>query len=186
MDVKREDRVGIAVFLTPVLVLFTLFFIFPIIYLVVVSFVEWSGLDTPVFVGFQNYLRIFDDKVFIRSITNNLIWALCAGFVQVPLAVLAALMLSYKPRGWKIFRTVYFFPKVISAIALATLWSAVYNAQYGLLNGLLRVVGLGHLQTNWLGTLKQPFLGADLLALLYWLLYDHCPRRYPGHTARLL
>ncbi|NLL42833.1 MAG: sugar ABC transporter permease [Firmicutes bacterium] len=167
MNVKREDRVGIAVFLTPVLVLFTLFFIFPIIYLIIVSFVEWSGLDTPAFVGFQNYLRIFNDKVFIRSISNNLIWALCAGFIQVPLAVLAALMLSYRPRGWKIFRTVYFFPKVISAIALATLWSAVYNAQYGLLNGLLRVIGLGHLQTNWLGTLKTAFPSV----LIYWLFY---------------
>ena len=40
---------------------------------------------------------------------------------------------------------------------MATLWAAVYNAQYGLLNGLLRVIGLGHLQTNWLGTLKTAF-----------------------------
>lgn len=167
MDVKSEDRVGILLFLIPVLVLFVLFFIFPVIYLIIVSFVEWSGLDTPVFVGFKNYLYIFKDKVFIRSITNNLIWALSAGFIQVPLAVLAALILSYKPRGWKIFRTVFFFPRVISAIALATLWSAIFNAQYGLLNGLLRLIGLGHLQTNWLGTLKTAFPSV----LIYWLFY---------------
>ncbi len=121
----------------------------------------------PVFVGFQNYINIFQDKVFIKSIINNLIWALAAGFVQVPLAVLAALILSYRPKGWKIFRTVFFFPRVISAIALATLWAAIFNAQYGLLNGLLRVIGLGHLQTNWLGTLKTAFPSV----LIYWLFY---------------
>ena len=167
MDVKREDRVGIVVFLTPALVLFTLFFIFPIIYLIIISFMQWTGFNTPVFVGWKNYLTIFNDKVFLRSIRNNLIWALCAGFIQVPLAVVAALVLSYRPLGWKIFRTVYFFPKVISAIALATLWAAVYNAQYGLLNGLLRVIGLGHLQTNWLGTLKTAFPSV----IIYWLFY---------------
>lgn len=167
MDVKSGDRLGILLFLLPVLVLFTLFFIFPVIYLIIVSFVEWSGLNTPVFVGFQNYINIFQDKVFIRSIINNLIWALAAGFIQVPLAVLAALILSYRPKGWKIFRTVFFFPRVISAIALATLWAAIFNAQYGLLNGLLRVIGLGHLQTNWLGTLKTAFPSV----LIYWLFY---------------
>ena len=167
MDVKSGDRLGILLFLLPVLVLFTLFFIFPVIYLIIVSFVEWSGLNTPVFVGFQNYINIFQDKVFIKSIINNLIWALAAGFVQVPLAVLAALILSYRPKGWKIFRTVFFFPRVISAIALATLWAAIFNAQYGLLNGLLRVIGLGHLQTNWLGTLKTAFPSV----LIYWLFY---------------
>ncbi len=111
MDVKSGDRLGILLFLLPVLVLFTLFFIFPVIYLIIVSFVEWSGLNTPpVFVGFQNYINIFQDKVFIKSIINNLIWALAAGFVQVPLAVLAALILSYRPKGWKIFRTVFSSP----------------------------------------------------------------------------
>ena len=99
----------IAVFLTPVLVLFTLFFIFPIIYLIIVSFVEWSGLDTPAFVGFQNYLRIFNDKVFIRSISNNDLGTLRRLYPGASSGV-GGLMLSYRPRGWKIFRTVYFFP----------------------------------------------------------------------------
>jgi raffinose/stachyose/melibiose transport system permease protein len=78
-----------------------------------------------------------------------------------------ALILSRKPRGWKFFRTVYFLPQVISGIALAMLWSAVYNSEYGLLNGLLRSIGLGSLAKNWLGTLETAFP----CMLIYWVFY---------------
>ncbi|HHW00286.1 MAG TPA: sugar ABC transporter permease [Clostridiaceae bacterium] len=167
MNVKRDEKIGVILFLLPVLILFIAFFVYPVIYLVIMSFNKWSGFDAPVFTGLTNYIKIFTDKVFIRSITNNIIWALVAGFVQVPLAVLTAILLSYKPRGWKIFRTVYFFPQVISGVALATLWSAVYNAQYGMLNGILRILGLGHLEKNWLGSLDTAFPAL----LIYWVFY---------------
>jgi len=167
MNVKRDEKIGVLLFLLPVLILFIAFFVYPVIYLIIMSFNKWSGFDAPVFAGLANYIKIFTDKVFIRSITNNIIWALVAGFVQVPLAVLTAILLSYKPRGWKVFRTVYFFPQVISGVALATLWSAVYNAQYGMLNGILRILGLGHLEKNWLGSLDTAFPAV----LIYWVFY---------------
>lgn len=167
MTVKRDEKIGIILFLIPALTLFTAFFIYPLINLIVMSFNEWTGFDVPVFIGLKNYMKIFGDKVFIRSVRNNIIWALVAGFVQVPLAMLAALILSYKVRGWRIFRTVYFFPQVISGVALATLWSAVYNAQYGMLNGVLGIIGLGRLGKNWLGTLETAFPAV----LIYWVFY---------------
>ena len=90
-----------------------------------------------------------------------------AGFIQVPLAMVMAIILSRKPKGWKFFRTVYFFPQVISGIALATLWRAIYNADTGLLNGLLRSIGLGHLAKDWLGTIETAFPAV----LIYWVFY---------------
>lgn len=167
MKVERSERLGLILFLLPVLILFIVFFVYPVIYLITMSFTKWSGFDAPVFTGLDNYIKIFSDNVFIRSISNNVIWALVAGFVQVPLALITAILLSYKPRGWKLMRTVYFFPQVISGVALATLWSAVYNAQYGMLNGLLRILGLGHLETNWLGSLETAFPSV----LIYWVFY---------------
>ena len=98
---------------------------------------------------------------------NNVIWALVAGFIQVPLAMLMAIILSRKPKGWKFFRTVYFFPQVISGIALATLWRAIYSADTGLLNGLLRSIGLGNLARDWLGTIETAFPAV----LIYWIFY---------------
>jgi len=167
MNVKRKERAGVFLFLLPVLILFTAFFAYPVIYLVFMGFNKWSGFESPVFSGLGNYIKLFSDEVFIRSITNNLLWAFVAGFVQVPLAVLAAILLSYRPKGWKLLRTVYFFPQVISGVALATLWSAVYNAQYGMLNGFLRILGLGHLEKNWLGSLET----ALPAVLIYWVFY---------------
>lgn len=112
-------------------------------------------------------MLLFRDKAFKRSILNNVIWALVAGFIQVPLAMIMAIILSRRPKGWKFFRTVYFFPQVISGIALATLWRAIYRADTGLLNALLTSVGLGHLAKDWLGNLNTAFPSV----LIYWVFY---------------
>jgi len=167
MKTTKQDKVGIALFLLPGVTLFLAFFIFPVIYVAGVSLTEWTGFTKASFVGIDNYIKIFKDPVFNRSIINNIVWALVAGFIQVPIAALVAILLSFKPKGWKIFRTVYFFPQVISGIALATLWAAIFNAEYGLLNGILELVGLSGLTRNWLGTLESAFPSV----LLYWVLY---------------
>ena len=153
--------------MTPALVLMLVFFVLPVIYVIVISFMKWNGINTPAFVNLRNFMLLFRDKAFKRSITNNVIWALVAGFIQVPLAMVMAIILSRKPKGWKFFRTVYFFPQVISGIALATLWRAIYRADTGLLNALLNSVGLGHLAKDWLGTLETAFPSV----LIYWIFY---------------
>lgn len=153
--------------MAPALVIMLVFFVIPVIYVVVVSLMKWNGISTATFTDIQNFLKLFRDKSFVRSVTNNVIWALVAGFIQVPLAMLMAIILSRKPRGWKFFRTVYFFPQVISGIALATLWRAIYSADTGLLNGLLRSIGLGHVARDWLGTVETAFPAV----LIYWVFY---------------
>jgi raffinose/stachyose/melibiose transport system permease protein len=134
---------------------------------VVVSFLKWNGISAPTFRALKNFALLFKDKAFARSVLNNVIWALVAGFIQVPLAMVMAIILSRKPRGWKFFRTVYFFPQVISGIALATLWRAIYRADSGLLNGLLTAVGRGDLAKDWLGTISTAFPAV----LIYWVFY---------------
>ena len=167
MKLERSDRGPLWAFLAPAIVLMVVFFVIPVIYVIVVSFLKWNGISTATFRNIQNYLLLFKDKAFSRSVLNNVIWALVAGFIQVPLAMVMAIILSRKPKGWKFFRTVYFFPQVISGIALATLWRAIYRADTGLLNGLLRTIGLGNLAKDWLGTLETAFPAV----LIYWIFY---------------
>lgn len=167
MDVKKQDILKICIFILPGLALFIMFFVIPVGYVSVTSFLHWDGITTPKFGGLFNYQEIFTDKVFWRSVKNNIAWALVAGLIQVPLALLMALVLSTKPRGWQFFRTVYFLPQVISGIALAMLWSAMYNSQFGLINGLLRAVGLGEYAKNWLGSIDTAFPSM----LIYWVFY---------------
>lgn len=167
MKPTRSDRGPLVAFLAPALVLVVLFFVIPVLYNVVVATLKWNGISTPEFTGIANFLKLFKDKAFTRSILNNVIWALVASCIQVPLAMLMAIILSRKPKGWKFFRTVYFFPQVISGIALATLWRAIYNAETGLLNKFLVSIGLEHLTCDWLGNLAT----ALPAVLIYWVFY---------------
>lgn len=167
MKPTKSDKAALLAFMMPALVLIILFFIIPVIYVAVVSLLKWNGISAPVFNEVKNFALLFHDKAFIRSTINNVIWAAVAAGIQVPLAMLMAIILSRKPRGWKFFRTVYFLPQVISGIALATLWRAIYNADTGLLNGLLESIGLGHLATDWLGGLATAFPAV----LIYWVFY---------------
>lgn len=167
MKPTRSDRRALAAFMAPAVVLILLFFVIPVLYVAAVSLLKWNGITSPEFNALKNFSLLFKDKAFTRSVINNLIWALVAGGIQVPLAMLMAIILSRKPRGWKFFRTVYFFPQVISGIALAALWRSIYNADTGLLNGLLRAMGMGELACDWLGGLETAFPAV----LIYWVFY---------------
>ena len=167
MKPTRSDRWPLIAFLAPAIFLVIMFFVIPVGYNVVVSLLKWDGISQPIFRGFTNFVKLFKDKAFTRSILNNVIWALVASCIQVPLAMLMAIILSRKPKGWKFFRTVYFFPQVISGIALATLWRAIYNAETGMLNGILRSLGQGAAARDWLGELSTAFPAV----LIYWVFY---------------
>ncbi len=153
----RHDKIGIALFLIPAITLFIAFFVYPVGFVIVTSFMKWDGIGEAEFVGIKNFSTILGDKVFIRAIQNNIWWSLSGGFIHVPMAALVAMVLSKKPKGWKFFRTVYFFPNIISVVALAMMWMAIYNNQYGALNAILGKIGLQSLQNNWLGQLGSAF-----------------------------
>jgi raffinose/stachyose/melibiose transport system permease protein len=145
---------GIALFLAPTLLLYFAFFVFPLGFLFVTSFTDWTGVRIGGFVGLQNFQDLFENPTFRLSIRNNIIWALSLGVGQITLAAIVAMILARQPRGWKTFRTVYFLPNVISQVAIAMMWAMIYNAEYGALNRLLEIVGLGHLGRNWLGSVE--------------------------------
>jgi raffinose/stachyose/melibiose transport system permease protein len=145
----------IVLFLIPVTVLLLAYFVYPLIFILILSLAEWNGIEPITFVGLQNYAELFLESVFITSIKNNLIWALSAALLQTPLALVLALILAREVKGWKFFRTVYFLPNVISLVALAMLWKAMYNPEFGLVNSLLENIGLGALSKNWLGELNS-------------------------------
>ena len=165
MYLRKEDRWKLLVFLLPAVVLFIAYFLYPLIYVIVMSFYKWDAFHPPEYRGFANYAALFKDLTFRRALGNNLTWAGVDMVVKVPLAMMMALILSKKIRGWKFFRTVYFLPQVISGIAMAARWSAVYNLDYGLLNGVVKLFG-GE-PVNWLGNVKVAFICVIAYGLLY-------------------
>ena len=88
--------------MAPAIIVMVIFFILPIIYVLVVSCLKRNGISAPQAVGVENFVKLLKNSTFQRSLKNNVIWALVAGFIQVPLAMVMAIILSRKPRGWKL------------------------------------------------------------------------------------
>lgn len=151
---RRKTAIGIVLFLAPALILYFMYFVYPLGFVFVTSTLDWNGIASPEFVGLRNFVNNFGNPTFQISLRNNFIWLLSLGFVQIGFAAVVAMILARKPRGWRFLRTVYFLPNVISQVAIAMMWSALYNAEYGAINQLLEALGLGHLTQNWLGGLS--------------------------------
>jgi len=167
MYLRKEEKPKLLLFLIPAIILFVALFLYPLIYVIVMSFYEWDAFTKPVFAGFQNYVEIFTDRVFKTAIKNNLLWSALDVCVKVPMALMMALILSRKFLGWKFFRTVYFLPQVISGVAMAALWSAVFAMDFGMLNGLLRIFGYEGNNINWLGNVDTALICVVGYGLLY-------------------
>ena len=158
---------GILLFLLPALVLYGLFFIYPIVTVIFTSFTDWMNFRSMNFVGFKNYINLFKNPTFLKAIRNNFIWALVLAFVQVPIALSMALVLARKPKGWKLFRTVYFLPTVISGSALAMMWKAIYNPTNGVLNAILGLFGANQ-GINWLGDMDTALVAVLIQQVFYF------------------
>jgi fucose transport system permease protein len=162
---NNKNMKMILLFLLPVAFLYFCFFIYPLGFVLTTSLTKWNGISAMKFVGLDNYKKLLSDDTFRLSIKNNIIWALCGGFIQIPLATLVALILARKPKAWKMLRTIYFLPNIISAVAIAMMWKAIYNPMYGFLNAFLALFGSeGH---NWLGEIGTALPSIIAQAVLY-------------------
>jgi len=168
---KNKNIKMILLFLLPVSFLYFCFFIYPLGFVLTTSLTKWNGISAMKFVGLENYKKLLSDDTFRLSIKNNIIWALCGGFIQIPLATIVALILARRPKGWKALRTIYFLPNIISAVAIAMMWKAIYNPMYGFLNAFLGLFGNeGH---NWLGeigTALPSIIAQQVLYIGYFMI----------------
>ncbi|CAM3390105.1 carbohydrate ABC transporter permease [Marinicrinis lubricantis] len=163
MGAKRN----VLLYLSPAILFTAVFFIFPFIFLVIVSLQEWDGLSAMTFVGLDNFRTLFADPVFKKAIINTLVWIFSAIFLHMPLGLGLALILHRRPRGWKFFRTLFFLPNVISTTALAFLWYFVLHVNLGLVNSVLKLVGLESLTRPWLSDLGTALMANQLPFILY-------------------
>lgn len=150
MDRFFGNKKAILVFIGPALLLFTLMVFYPVVQVFFRSFYDWDGLGQGIFIGFQNYIDMFDDTIFKTSIKNGLIFAGFITVYQISIgSVLAFAASNVKIKGKNFFRIVYFLPVVLSVTVICQLWLNVFNAEFGLLNKLFELVGFDFRQ-NWL------------------------------------
>ena len=114
---------------------YILIFILPGIY----SFFEYNGIGTKTFIGIKNYIQLFtEDRYFPLAVKNSLILVVASVFIQLPISLILALVLSRGVKGDGFFRTVYFIPVVISSMVIGQLWLKMFNNDYGVINTVVR------------------------------------------------
>jgi len=136
--------------IAPTFILFTVFFLIPLLYSFTLTFVEWNGFSVDrVFVGFDNYLRLFEDEDFLNALKNTFVYTICTVPLSVFLSLIMSSLLNDKVKGFQILKGIYFLPHIVSLVAVGVVWSWIFLPdKYGLLNSLLSVFGI-EIQT-WL------------------------------------
>lgn len=162
------NKKAIFIFVFPAFFLFTAIVIVPIFFSVCYSTLDWDGISNGTFIGLKNYIRLFQNNTdgFPRAVLNSFILALLSVFIQLPIALTLALVLAREIKGEKFFRTVFFVPVIISTVVIGQLWIKIYNPGYGLLNTILKGIGLDNLAGRWLASTEQA-LGC-VFAVIVW------------------
>ncbi|MCX7845582.1 MAG: sugar ABC transporter permease [Dictyoglomaceae bacterium] len=137
-------------FLAPAIIFYIIFFLFPVIFSLLVSFKKWNMLipfSKAPFIGWKNFLDLFKDDLFLMSLRNTLLYAILTVTISLTISLFYAVMIN-KARFSVLWRFIYFAPVVTPQVAIATIWGYLYNPNSGLLNTILRFFGLKGL--NWL------------------------------------
>jgi len=150
----RKPWLFIAICTLPALILTGYFLIWPAIQVFRLSLTNASmlGFLDPDFIGFRNYEHMLGDRRFILAFQNTVKLLVVAPAVTVFIAlVLASIVTQSKLKERSIYRTVFFFPAIVSMVVIGIIWSWVFHPNLGILNSLLEAVGLGAWAQPWIG-----------------------------------
>ena len=164
----------------PALALYTAFFVWPAVQAFYVSLNDWSGFAPKMkFIGLANFHELFYEQLYWKAVQNNFIFMFGVGIVMFALALTFSAVLSNRNfPGRRIFKTMLFAPYVVSVVAIAVLWTFIYDPKWGLLNSLLSGAagGLGrigvlspentHVGILWLGSRWNSIF--SLSAVMVW------------------
>ena len=165
------NKLAIFLFILPALLVFIAFDFVPIVQVFAYSFTEWNGLTTPTFTGLNNYIELFQDRVFATSNRNQIIFALIITVYQITLATIFAITISDKKmKGRKFLRVVYFIPVILSVTVVCQLWVAILSGD-GLLNKIFEVAGSDFKQ-NWLGDRYKAIYVISFVNAWQWMGYQ--------------
>lgn len=136
----NQVRLAPWVFLAPGIFMFLLYVIIPIFQSASLSFYAWDGLGQKEYVGLANYVELMDDEAFYTSLKNNVIW-LVLYMLAIPGGLFAALFLNQTVRGIRIYKSLFFFPFVISQVVVGLVFTWFYDPSFGLLNVVIQSFG---------------------------------------------
>jgi ABC-type sugar transport system permease subunit len=157
----RRQRRFAFVCVTPALILFTLWVGWPTVRAFGYALTRWNGFSEPAFVGLQHFRHLLtDNRLLLLALENNLILMIIPAVLALAISLGFAAALHRGVRGARFFRTVFFFPNILSAIAVSVLWLLMYSTtDYGVLNRILRLLGR-----------TEPYAFTESTVLVWWII----------------
>lgn len=140
---SRREALWGYIFVGPWILGFLIFTLGPVIASLGLSFARYELITPPNWIGIKNYVELItQDRLFLLSLYNTVYYTVFSVPLGIILAFLLALLLNVKLPGMNFFRTVFYLPAVTSGVAVSLLWIWLFNPQFGLINYLLRSIGL--------------------------------------------
>lgn len=156
LTLSRREAIDGYLFLSPWLIGFVLWVAGPMIASMILAFMSWDLFSDPVWVGMANFPKLFEDRLVLISLWNTAYYTFLGVPLQLAVALGTALLLNQRLKFQAAFRTFFYVPSVMPAVANAVLWMWILNPEVGLANGLLRLVGLPQLQWLWHPDTSKP------------------------------
>ena len=145
---KKSTKI---IMIMPAVILFTVFFLAPIFISVYYSFTDFSGIGAAKFIGFKNYQVLLKDKFFFIALKNTFIILIGITITILPLSFIVALLLEKPFRGSGVVQSMIFAPNVIAPILVGLIWLFILDPKMGMINAILRSIGLSDYQQQWIG-----------------------------------
>ena len=157
-------------FTYPAIIVFTIFYCFPIIASFIMSFTNWNikRISEPKFVAFKNFARLLNDDYFLLALKNTVLFAVVTTLGIVILGLLLALLLNSAIKGKTFLRTCFYLPAVLSLIVVGIMFKAVFKLDGGILNQILTTIGLESLTRDWLGDGKTAMWSIIFVQIWKW------------------
>ena len=172
-------------FVLPAFLLFAVFVLLPLVASLYYGFTRWDGVGRAEWVGLANYARAFQDEVYLWSYLHVVFYILATFVLEVGFGLVMAVLLNSKKTGFSVLRVLFFSPVVLSMAAAGVLWTFIYDYRSGLLNAVLKTVGLGALAHPWLSTASTALLAVAVVsgwkyAGFYMIIYLAALKRIPS------
>jgi multiple sugar transport system permease protein len=166
----NEKRLIPYIFIAPNMIVFTVFMFVPIIYAFYISMNQWSLIGTPQFIGLDNYLNMAQDGQFWRALYNTMIYTIGTVPTSIALGLLVAIGLNRRLPGRTLLRSIFFVPVVLSLVAVALIAAWIFNDNYGVINAVLRAIGIEGVP--WLSS--QTWAMPSLIITTLWIRIGFC------------
>lgn len=168
MRTAKNNRLFIILCVTPAVLLFTIFMIYPTINVFRMSLYKWGGYSSnKKFVGLNNFKILFSDVNFYRSFQNTILLIVLSTVIVFGLALIfASILTREKLKGQNFFRVVFYIPNILSIVVISAIFSAVYDPANGMFNGFMRLINPNAQPVYWLGN-QQLAIYSILIAMIW-------------------